>query len=287
MLRKSIILVVSVLALVSLACGITINLPVKEINTGPTVTEEVTVPVPDDGEARLTLEFGAGELTLAPGAQNALVSGEAVYNVQDLRPEIDISPGSAAVRTGDLEITGIPNFNDKYINRWDFMLGSLPMDLTIKAGAYEGDLELGGLSLTDLTVTDGAAKVDLRFSEPNLVDMQTLRYETGASNVEIFGLANANFEDMVFKSGAGDYTLDFSGELLRDATVTIDAGLSSVRIVIPEGTAARVLVDRGLADVDISGRWEKSGNTYTLEADGPRLTINVNIGAGSLELDTR
>jgi hypothetical protein len=287
MYRKPLFLALSVLALVSLACGVSINLPTREVKTGPTVTETVNIPIPEGGgTAQLTLNFGAGELTLAPGAQGALLSGEAEYNVQDLKPEIRINGSSATIQTGDLEFSGIPRFDDEFINRWDFQLSDAPMELEIQAGAYQGNFELGGLSLESLTVKDGAASVDLSFSEPNLVEMGTLRYETGASNVKLSGLANANFEDMVFTSGAGDYTLDFSGELVRDATVDIDSGLSSLRIIVPEGVSARVLVDDSLANVDISAGWEGSGSTYTLQGSGPRLTINVNIGAGSLELDT-
>ena len=92
---------------------------------------------------------------------------------------------------------------------------------------------------------------------------------------------------MVFKGGAGDYTLDFSGTLLQDANVTIDAGLSSLTIIVPDGVSARVFVDRGLANVDVQGDWRKTGNDYFLEGDGPELTINVNLGAGNLELRNR
>jgi hypothetical protein len=161
------------------------------------------------------------------------------------------------------------------------------MDLNINAGAYKGVLDLGGLAIQNLRISDGAADVSLDFSSPNQADMEELRYNTGASQVKLTGLANANFAEMVFKGGAGSYSLDFSGELVRDATVTIDSGFSSVTLIVPEGVDARVIVDSGLANVDIGGNWEKSGNEYTLEGEGPRLTINVNIGAGSLELRNR
>ena len=127
----------------------------------------------------------------------------------------------------------------------------------------------------------------MQFSQPNRAEMETLRYETGASQVHLKGLAYANFARMVFKGGAGEYELDFSGELMRDATVSVDAGLGSVQIIVPEGMAARVIVDRGLANVDIDSGWEKSGDEYSTAGDGPVLTINVTIGAGNLELSTR
>jgi hypothetical protein len=146
-------------------------------------------------------------------------------------------------------------------------------------------MELGGLSLQALHVTDGAAENELSFSEPNLAEMDTLTYETGASKVSLFGLGNANFSQLSFKSGAGDYTLDFSGELQRDGTVEVESGLSNVSIRVPEGVAARLTVTGGLSNVDAGGSWQGSGNDYTLSGTGPTLTINVEMGAGNVQLD--
>ena len=66
----------------------------------------------------------------------------------------------------------------------------------------------------------------MKFPKLNRVEMDSLYYQTGASNVHLSDLANANFASMVFRSGAGNYTLDFSGELQRDAEVKIESGIS-------------------------------------------------------------
>lgn len=286
MFSKTALIGLVFLALVSLACGVTIDLPVTELSTGPTVTEEIYVPLPQDlsTPVELTLSFGAGELSLAPAADEVLVEGLATYNVKDLKPKVTLKDHQVLIESGDLEIRGIPKFSGDFKNEWDLRLGNVPMELRVNAGAYKGQYELGGLALRSLRISDGAAEVRLRFSSPNATEMDTFRYETGASSVELLGLANANFENLIFKSGAGDYTLDFSGELRRDATVNIDSGLSSITVIVPKGVSARVLVDGSLANVDLSGDWEKSGDVYILSGSGPRLTINVDIGAGSLTL---
>ena len=286
---KSILFIASILALSALACSVSVDLPGNEFRVGETVTEPINIDSPVTGgeTPELTLKFGAGELDVNPGGGDALITGTATFNVKELRPEVRVSGKEVTLSTGNLEFKGIPNFRDEYKNQWDLMIGDQPVGLVVNAGAYQGRVELGGLSIASLQVSDGAADVKLGFSEPNLVKMSRLRYETGASSVELYGLGNANFETMTFKGGAGNYVLDFSGELSRDATVTIDAGLSSITVIVPKDVSARVLVDRGLANVDISGDWEKSGNDYTLEGTGPRLTINVNLGAGNLELRNR
>jgi hypothetical protein len=289
MFHKSILIILASLALVTMACGITVNvpLPIDNITTGPTQTEEINVPEPDFSTVDLTLVFGAGELNLEPGATGALVTGTASYNVEDFKPKVSATDGEVHIETGDLKIKGIPNFDNNVENRWDLKLSDAPMQLTINAGAYQGDLELGGLALKALEVSDGAADVRLNFSEANLVEMDTLRYITGASNVKLNGLANANFASMIFRSGAGDYTLDFSGSLQRDAVVTIESGISQVVIVIPIGTPASVNFNGGLTSVTKSSQWSQSGNTYTQPGEGPKLTINVDMGAGNLELRSK
>jgi hypothetical protein len=289
MFPKSIFIAIAAVALVSMACGVTINLPVTDIKVGPTVTEDINVPNPAEAGAatKLTLDFGAGELKLAPGAQSALVEGNATYNVSDLKPKVTVDGSDVLIETGDWEINSIPKFGDNFKNEWNLKLGADPMDLAINAGAYKGEFDLGGLAIQSLRISDGASDVRLDFSSPNQVDMDTLRYTTGASNVELSDLANANFEEMVFKGGAGSYQFDFSGELKRDATVTIDAGFSGLTVIVPEGVSTRLFVDSGLSNVDVGGQWEKSGDEYTLSGEGPRLTINVNIGAGSLTLRNR
>ena len=275
-----------VLALATLACSITVDLPTFNVETGPTVTDDIDVPLPLAGAvADVELVFGAGRLDISPGAQGALVAGTATYNVEELKPEVQVEGSQVRIAQDENRLRGLRNIGADVQNRWELQIGDAPLDLRIMAGAYQGRIELGGLSLQNLHVSDGAADVRLSFSQPNQVEMETMRYETGASTVTLTGLANANFADMIFRGGAGDYRLEFSGNLERDATVSIQAGLSNLVIVVPEGTAARLSVDSGFSNVDPSGSWRASGqDAYTLSGDGPELNINVDIGAGNLEL---
>jgi len=270
-----------VLAFASLACGFNIDLP-KVPTTGPDVTDEITVPVPDADNVSLRLSFGAGDMTLSPGAKK-LVEGTATYNYAEFEPFVDVDEGNVHIHMGDEEFSGIPSFKNLK-NEWDFKLGDTPMDLTIESGAYDGNFELGGLSLNNLTIKDGAANVDLTFSEPNLVEMSTFRYETGASDVKMSGLANANFSIFDLSSGAGDYTLDFSGELQRDASVKIASGFSNTIIIIPEDVDAVVTIDSGASNVSVGSSWSKNGNVYKQKGEGPTLTFVIEIGAGNVTL---
>lgn len=291
MFRKPLFFMIIVLAVTALSCNFVNNLPITRVQTGPTRTEDISVPLPDDPETvyEIELGFGAGRLQLSPGAENALISGTATYNVDDFKPEIALSTEGNQVHIfqNTDSFQGIPVLDSDLENEWDLKLGDTPISLRINAGAYQGQFELGGLSIQELHVSDGAADAELAFSSPNQVEMSTLRYETGASSVKLSGLANANFSDLIFKGGAGDYELEFSGDLQRDASISIDAGLGSVRIIVPEGVAADLSFDGSLTNIKTSGSWSSSGGSYTTSGEGPGLHFTVNMGAGNLELETR
>ncbi len=286
--KKYLFTALTAIVLLTIACGINFNLPITtDIKTGPTTIQEISIPrAGSAAETReITLNFGAGNLSLAPGAKNKLLEGTATFNVPDLRPEINTLGSRVEISNGSLEINGIPNFQERIINDWEFQLGDDPIDLNINVGAYVGNYELGELNLQNLHITDGAAEVKLNFAEPNRSVMNTLRYETGASNISLSNLANANFETMIFRGGAGSYTLDFSGELQQDCHVFIETGLSNIVISVPEGRRVALHLEGGLSNASIRGNaWEAQGNEYTLPGDGPLLNITVEMGAGNLVL---
>lgn len=279
---------IAALSVAMLACTFTFNNQMQGVTIGSPETIEIEVPAPDsDQVAKVKLEFGAGELNIDQGDSDFLVSGTATFNVEEFEPEVTVTESRVKISQQVDDINLIPVLGDDLENRWDIELGSFPMELEIAAGGYQGKFELGGIPLLDLRIAEGAAKTDVSFSELNPVQMDTLRYDTGASQASLTGLANANFRKMDFRSGAGDYRLDFSGDLQHDADVSIKTGLSSIVIIVPEGTPATVQFEGGLANVDRSGSWRMSGGLYTLSGDGPELTITVEMGAGNLELRER
>jgi hypothetical protein len=278
MFRK-LVLFIAILALASMACGFNLDLP-KVPTPGPEVTDEITVPTPKTDEVSLSLAFGAGDMTLSPGASQ-LVDGTATYNYAAFKPDVTIDGGNVQIQMSDVK--SLPALKDLK-NVWDLKLGDTPMDLSIESGAYTGKFEFGGLALNNLTIKDGAAHVELAFSEPNLTKMSVLHYETGASDVKMSGLGNANFNMLDFSAGVGDYTLDFSGELQGDASVKISSGMSNIIIVIPEDVNAVVRVDSGASNISAGSNWNQNGNVYKQKSEGPTLTFVIEIGAGNVTL---
>ncbi len=272
-----------VLALASYACSASFNLPVSQ-TVGPTMTDQISLALPANTaqSVDLSLAFGAGTLKLHPGSE-VLLSGTATYNVPEFKPVTTVSGSRVRLEQGNWHLNGIPDLSN-IKNEWDLSLGTVPLNLMIEGGAYNGTFQFGGLALTNLTVKDGAAQSTLDFSAPNAAQMSLLSYETGASNVSLTGLGNANFASLEFRSGAGNYSLDFSGGLKRDGSVHISTGVSNLTLVIPTGIPTQITVEGGLSNVAHDSGWAQADNVYTQSGSGPQLTIVVEIGAGNLTL---
>mgnify|MGYP000978256512 CR=1 FL=1 len=279
--------VIAALALAALACGPNLpnlNVPVERITPGPTETFTIDEARPDgDTVMDVTLALGAGNFTLTGGAEG-LASGTVEYNVADWKPEVTRTDDALTIKQQFAQDNTLRIPEGDLLNKWDVQLGAGPMRLEIMAGAYEGEMDLSGLALQRLTISDGASTNTAVFDEVNPEEMSLLKYTTGASTVELTGLANANFAEMIFEGGAGTYTLDFSGELQRDARVTVRAGVCTLTIVVPPGTQAEVSKSGAITTVKTEGTWSTSGDTYTVSGSGPLLKIDVEMGLGTLNL---
>lgn len=278
--KSLLVLVALVLAFSSLACSITLRAPRNETVEKRTFT--IAEPLPEGAAPlHILIEMGAGELRMDSGSAQML-EGTIKYNVLNWEPSITRTADSIELlqnRTQSL------NFNSgQVINEWDLLLGQHPFDLTLNAGAYQSRLKLGGLPITELRINDGASDSRVSFDEPNPLVMEKLSYKTGASNVTLEGLGNANFQSLTFEGGTGSYLLDFAGEMRQDANAQIKVGLSSVELRVPADRNCRVIVSGGMSNINPRGTWTISGTSYSIQGEGPLLEIKIEMGLGTLNL---
>ncbi len=280
MRKMMITIAIATVLLVTLSCSFTVNAP--KVSTGETKTFTVNEPAPTGNEpAKVDVQMGAGKLNIAGGASN-LVEGTIRYNVLVWEPKVTRDGNLINIHQGTEKEIKIPD--DNVVNDWELNLGSTPIDLSVSAGAYEGAMDLSGIALTNVTIQDGASKATIQINSENPIEMNTFEYKTGASQVKISGISNANASTFKFDGGAGDFTLDFSGKLQRDLTVEVKAGVSSLTIIIPNDIPARVTVTGGLNNISPQGTWTIVGNSYEKSGTGPGIEITLEMGVGSLKL---
>lgn len=279
-MKKQIILAVLVLVLAAMACSIQ-NIEMKTIDP-QVVNINETLPESLAG-TELVFNMTGGKFDITPGAEG-LVNGSITYNVEQWEPEFTRSNYYYEIKQRNaFNITGIPTGDIK--NYWELGLSTvLPLDLNIEGGASENTFDFSGLQLTRLDIVQGASETTIRFDSPNPVLMQDFIFKTGASSAKIYGLGNANFVSMNMSCGAGDYTLDFGGSLAQDSSVEIKSGISNITIIIPVDMNATINNQGTVSNINTQGTWLVQNETYQTMVDGPKLTINLDMAVGNVNL---
>ncbi len=255
-------------------------------------TIEVRLPDPASGPAKLELRFGAGQLSVAPGSGRLLVEGEAVYNNKLFQPAEHLEGRKIVLSAGDgrLEPKEFLELWDSvrdHLNRWDLRLAPVPLELSMELGACSTSLELGGLPIRRLRLSQGLADLTLDFARPNPEEMEELVFFGGGSGSTLKDLANANAARIECWGGGGVFTLDFSGRLRRDLFVKLEAGAGEVTLSVPSQTTMEVESRTGLALVDFRGTWKRpSEHLYRHEGTrpGPKIMVEAAVVAGRLVL---
>lgn len=262
------------------------NIPTAPESTAAAHVERIEVPRPAGrGTVDLRLKLDAGRLTLGAASQQSLVSGTARYGDPRLKPVV-----AAAARSVSL-VSAMPSpvsLGRNLENEWNLSLDrSEPLALSLETGAVEAALDIGTLNLAELSVRQGAARLGISASAPLSGSLERISVNGGASDLRLSGLGNTGARELVVKSGAGNYDLDFSGSKPGPMSVTIDGGLGNVTIRVPAERSAVLRARLSLTNVGVHGTWVKTGDTWstpgTVGAGSP-ITINLSMGAGNVEL---
>ena len=163
-MNKKLLLVLAVLTFSSLACNLSFNIPT--IKTGPEKTEKIKESLPDNqDEIQVEITIGAAELNVTGGAKD-LVNGMVKYNVPAWKPSLTFEDNNFTLKQKETDFNGLPG--KQLVNKWDIQFtNERPLSINLNAGAYQGDIDLGGMNVTQLDVNDGASNTKIDFSEPN------------------------------------------------------------------------------------------------------------------------
>jgi len=292
---KHIMVVMAVLLLVGsqiACCTITLpQLPEVKINV-PTVEvgdiqdRRETIPLSEAESAAVEVMFGAGDLEIEAGVSDQLFSGHFRYNVERWAPEVSYEGDTLTIEQGATqEDWGIPTGNIR--NEWELEFSpEVPLEMDLKIGAGDGELDFTGLQLTQLDVDMGAGDFQVRFDEPNGARMSQLTLDTGASKLDVVGIGYAGPEQMNVQGGVGDIVLDFTGAWPRSSDVKVTSGVGSLTLRLPDDVGVRVKTEGGLTNVETSGL-RRTGDAYVNDAFGEtelELQIQITTGVGNIRL---
>jgi hypothetical protein len=249
---------------------------------------DVTVSRQIAGESSLAVEvrYGAGDLRIRPGGTSTLYRMHLRYDEDAFTPVAAYEPGRLRVGVESAGRRGSVR-RDASGGELDLELASdLPMALQLEFGAVRADIDLGGLSLTDLQLRTGASETKLDVSSLNPARLRAARMEVGAADFTASRLGNLNTSDIRISAGVGKVTLDLGGAWQSDATVDVHMGLGSLELILPEGLGVRLIRKTLLTSLDAEGLVKRGDAYYSTDWDsaGRRITVDVDAAFGSIKV---
>jgi N-terminal domain of toast_rack, DUF2154 len=125
--------------------------------TGPTQYDSKAIERDNSEQVAVNLEMGAGDLKVGTGTSK-LAQVYFTYNVPSWKPIVEYSPGNLRISQPGHTHTTVGNM--KY--EWDLRLGrQIPIDLRVRFGAGEAQLDLGSLDLRNVEVEMGVGKMQM------------------------------------------------------------------------------------------------------------------------------
>ncbi len=241
----------------------------------------------------LSVSFAVGTFTLGPDATGSLYRANLVYDSEVFRPIQEYNSRShtlaLGVRSRDRDAgLNIPDLEETR-QRLDVSMSPLvPTDLSLRLGAGAADIELGGLSLASLRLESGATISTVNFSSRNRILCEEMELTVGAARFSAIGLGNSRCQHIEFHAGAGEFVLDFSGDLAEQSFTDVEVrmGLATLELRLPSSVGVAIELARFLAGFDSSGL-EKRGSLYysaNYETADAQLRIDINAIVGSIDL---
>jgi hypothetical protein len=249
-------------------------------------TMSVSRQLDDNAPVRVSVEYAAGRFSIGALGDGLLYRMTLSYDEDHFEPIADYSShrlhlGVDAIR-GGVSVRGHRDNGELDLK----LARGVPMDLDLEFGAVKADLDLGGLALTGLDLSTGASESTVDVSEPNTQKMARARFEVGAAEFTARHLGNLDAERIEVDAGVGSLTLWLDGDWQRDARLSIDMGLGSLELRVPEGLGIRLKKDSFLTALDSEGL-VKHGDTYeSLDWNDAthKLTIDLDAAFGSVKV---
>jgi hypothetical protein len=166
----------------------------------------------------------------------------------------------------------------------------LILEFKIKAGKI--DMQLGGLKIADMALETIAGEVNLDFKEANRIEMTNLDLNTKVGESKFIRLGNARFRDADINGGIGELTIDFTGEMAKDAVARVDLDIGETAIILPRDAGTRLSVSKFLflSHVDLPYEMRQDGRYYFTEnydrAD-QTFQLRVSSGLGECRVELR
>lgn len=232
-----------------------------------------------NGETHLaaTVEFAGGTLRLGAGKPGALYGMELTYDPSRTQPVASWDSGQSAVKLGlsslDQGAVGVGGRGPRQTAAISFS-PQADLALTLRTGAAETRVDLGGLRLASLVVETGASSTAVDFSKANAMRCREARFAAGAAELRVTGLGRSHCESVSFKGGVGSVLLDYGGAWRGRMALRAELAVGGLTLRVPRDVGVSISTEKFLTSFQPAG-FTREGNSYT----------STNVGTASRFLD--
>ncbi len=160
-------------------------------------------------------------------------------------------------------------------------------DGNINAG--EADLYMGGLRIKEFSLSNWAGEIEVRFDEPNPVQMDFMDIDARVGEARLIQLGNARFEKADINGGIGRIDVDFSGDLIDNSAAHVDLDIGEANISLPGDIGVQFYIGGGfsfMSQKTIGGDYYKRGRYYYSDGyDEAEKHFHMRVTPGLGELD--
>jgi hypothetical protein len=211
------------------------------------------------GEVRVAaqLEYAAGLLRVIPGRPTELYRMDLTYDEDRFFPLSDFNSQRGTLILG---VKPVGEAGVRVVSRNQLQQAAtvalspqVALALSLKLGAADADLDLGGLKVSQIDMNTGASKTVVRFSRPNATRCDHAAISAGAAQVSVLGLGNSRCDEINFEGGVGKVLLDFSGAWTSSARVQVTMAMGELTLRLPQNAGVRIIMDKFLASFEPKG----------------------------------
>jgi hypothetical protein len=191
------------------------------------------------------MEIPGGEVKIAGGAEALLEAKfeyEKVERASDIDYQVQDRKGTLKLSVANKESWDWDSAGDH--NKWDLQFNDeVPLDLSLKVGAMDGNLDLRGLTLQGLRMEVGAGDIELKL--PRDIGIAVLA-ENGVGSVNINGLSEVDGEQvesegfeipflgLEFKPKEGVWTNEAYGKVDTNVRLRVKLGVGALNVDVED-----------------------------------------------------
>ena len=246
----------------------------------------------DEKELKVKVSFAAGLIEMRKSDENV------IYRLKADVPNNDVLPTVRYSKNGSTGYLAVSMDSDNSLDIFDVgdikwvmeITSAVPVFLQADMGACKGRLDMTDIRLKDCNLMLGASTLHVLFDTPNRERIRKLSVDAGLSKLKMYGLRNANFEEMDFEGGVGAFILNFGGISKLHSKVFIELGVGKLSLEFPKFSNVKLKADNNIFTsfwIDKELFDSENGDLYTTKNYNnglPGMNVQIDAGLGNIRV---